>query len=61
VSIFVSFDPAPPADLGAGEDLRVDVGWWLVAGASRVLMRAYHPGVDSHRPRPTLVMVGVSA
>jgi hypothetical protein len=57
----VSFGSAPCADLGGREDLRVDVGWWLVAGAGSVLMRAHHPGVDPYRPRRTLVMVGVAA
>jgi hypothetical protein len=61
VSDFVSFGCAPCADLGGGEDLRVDVDWWLVAGAGSVLMHAYHPGVDPYRPRRTLVTVGVPA
>ena len=57
----MSFGAAPCADLGAREDLRVDVGWWLVAGAGSVLMRAHHPGVDPYHPPRTLVMVGVPA
>jgi hypothetical protein len=36
-------------------------GWWLVAGAGSVLMRAHHPGVDPYHPPRTLVMVGVPA
>jgi hypothetical protein len=60
-SDLVSFGCAPCADLGGGEDLRVDVGWWLVAGAGSVLMCADHPGVDPYRPRHTLLTVGVAA
>ena len=58
---FLSFDPAPCAQLEGGEDLRGDVGGRKVAGTGGVLMGAYHPGIDPDRPLRALVLVGVAA
>ena|SRR5215208_166407 len=57
---FLSFDPAPCAQLDRREDLRGDIGGWLMAGTGGVLMGADHPGVDPDRPVGTFVRVGVA-
>jgi hypothetical protein len=58
---FLSFDPAPCVQADGREDLCVDIGRWLVSGASGVLMGADHPGVHRNRPLRAFLLVGVAA
>ena len=58
---FLSFDPAPCGEGGGCDDLRVDVGRWLVAGTGSMLMGADYPRVHCDGPLQALLLVGVAA